>query len=101
MSILPGTGSSNPEDGGPGTIFVADVGWNTWEDLQIIDKAGLNGGWPLYEGQTQLNSYYNSGTTNPDESNELFKDNCVQPTNWVDDSDPAQRRFVHNRPEVA
>ncbi len=101
MSLLPGSGSNNPADGDPGTIFVADVGWNVWEDLHIFDKGGLNGGWPLYEGQTQLNSYYNSGATNPDEGNALFVSNCPQPTNWTDNADPAMRRFVHDRPEVA
>ena len=101
MSIQPGSGSTNPADGDPGIIHVADVGWGTWEDLHIFDKGGLNGGWPLFEGQTQLNSYYNSGTTNPDEGNALFRDNCPQPTNWTDNADPALRRYVHDRPEVA
>jgi hypothetical protein len=101
MSIQPGSGSVNPSDGDPGIIFVADVGWSTWEDLHIFDKGGLNGGWPLYEGLTQLNSYYNSGTTNPDEGNVAFVDNCPQPTSFNQISDPMQRRFVHDRPEVA
>ena len=100
MSVQPGSGSTNPNDGDPGIIHVADVGWHTWEDLHIFDKGGLNGGWPLYEGLTQHNGYYNSGATNPDEGNALFRDNCPQPTNWVDDPDPAQRRYVHDRPEV-
>lgn len=101
MSIDTNTGSTNPDDANPGTLFVVDVGWNVWEDLHIIDKPGLNAGWPLYEGQTQLSSYYNSGATNPDESNQLFRDLCVQPTSFVDDPNPALRRFTHNRPEVA
>ncbi len=101
MSIDINTGSTNPADANPGTLFVVDVGWNVWEDLHIIDKPGLNAGWPLYEGQTQLNSYYNSGATNPDEGNQLFRDLCVQPTSFVDNANPALRRFTHNRPEVA
>lgn len=101
MSIQPGTGSTNPSDGDPGVIHVADVGWGTWEDLHIFDKGGLNGGWPLYEGLTPLNSYYNSGATNPDENNELFVDNCPQPTSFNDNPDPTLRRYVHDRPEVA
>nr|WP_321228019.1 T9SS type A sorting domain-containing protein [uncultured Psychroserpens sp.] len=101
MSIQPDTGSTNPNDGNPGIIQVADVGWTAWEDLHIFDKGGLNGGWPLYEGQTKLNGYYNSGITNPDEGNVLFVNNCPQPTSFVDNPDPALRRFVHDRPEVA
>ncbi|MEY8849203.1 PQQ-dependent sugar dehydrogenase [Psychroserpens sp. XS_ASV72] len=101
MSIQPNSGSTNPTDGNPGIIHVADVGWGTWEDLHIFDKGGLNGGWPLYEGLTQHNGYYNSGTTNPDEGDVPFVDNCPQPTSFIDNADPALRRFVHDRPEVA
>ena len=102
MSFMHGTGSTNPADGDPGTVFVVDVGWGTWEDLHVVDKAGLNYGWPLYEGLTQLNSYHNSGATNPDETgNPTFVSLCPQPTSWTDDANPALRRFVHNRPEVA
>jgi|GEM_PF-3337808 len=101
MSIEPDSGSTNPADGDPGIVHVADVGWGTWEDLHIFDKGGLNGGWPLYEGLTQHSGYYNSGATNPDEGNALFKDNCPEPIDWTDDLDPALRRFVHDRPEVA
>lgn len=100
-AIKPNSGSTNPADGNPGMLFVVDVGWNTWEDLHIFDKPGLNAGWPLYEGQTILSSYYNSGATNPDESNQLFKNLCSQPTSFVDDVNPALRRFVHRRPSVA
>lgn len=101
MSFMHGSGSTNPADGDPGTLFVTDVGWGTWEDLHVIDKGGLNAGWPLYEGLTKLNSYYNSGTTNPDEGHVLFVNNCPQPTSWTDNATPANRRYVHNRPEVA
>lgn len=101
MSIQPGSGSTNSTDGNPGIIQVADVGWGTWEDLHIFDKGGLNGGWPLYEGQTKHNGYYNSGTTNPDEGNVPFVNNCPQPTSFIDNPNPALRRFVHDRPEVA
>ena len=101
MSIKPNSGSTNPADANPGILFVADVGWNVWEDLHVFDKPGLNGGWPLYEGLTKRNDYYNSGARNLDEGNVLFKNNCAQPTTWNDDPNPANRRYVHNRPEVA
>nr|WP_321234197.1 PQQ-dependent sugar dehydrogenase [uncultured Psychroserpens sp.] len=101
MSIQPDSGSTNPSDGNPGIIQVADVGWGTWEDLHIFDKGGLNGGWPLYEGLTQHFDYYNSGTTNPDENDVLFVDNCPQPSSFTDNTNPALRRYVHDRPEIA
>ncbi|WP_334113145.1 PQQ-dependent sugar dehydrogenase, partial [Paucihalobacter sp.] len=101
MSIQKGSGSTNPEDAKPGVLFVADVGWFSWEDLHVFDKPGLNAGWPLYEGQTTMSNYWNANMTNPDENNERFKDNCLQPTSFVDNPNPTLRRFVHNRPEVA
>ncbi|MCB0448029.1 MAG: PQQ-dependent sugar dehydrogenase [Gelidibacter sp.] len=99
-AIKPNSGSTDPADANPGMVFVADVGWNNWEDLHIIDKPGLNAGWPLYEGQTLLSSYYNSGTTNPDEGNQLFKNLCAQPTSFVDAAIPANRRYTHHRPAI-
>lgn len=100
MAIKYGSGSTNPADANPGTLFVADVGWQTWEDLHIIDKPGLNAGWPLYEGQTALSSYYNSGTNNLDEEDTPFTSLCVQPTSFTDDENPANRRYVHRRPSL-
>lgn len=100
-AIKPNSGSTDPADGDPGLLFVVDVGWTQWEDLHIFDKPGLNAGWPLYEGQTQLNSYYNSGTENEDEDDEDFADLCDQPSSFVDDANPALRRYIHRRPAVA
>lgn len=100
MCIKPNSGSTNPADANPGMLFVVDVGWNTWEDLHIIDKPALNAGWPLYEGQSKVNSYYNSGTTNPEEGNQLFKNLCVQPTSFADNSNLVDRRHTHSRPAV-
>lgn len=50
FAIRPGTGSSNPTLGKPGSLYVGDVGWNTWEELDIAPGPGLNFGWPCYEG---------------------------------------------------
>ena len=50
IKLKPGTGSHNPEDGNPGTLYAGDVGWAYWEELNIIDRPGMNFGWPLYEG---------------------------------------------------
>jgi glucose/arabinose dehydrogenase len=50
FSIRPGTGSRNPDDGDPGVLYVGDVGWFHWEELNIVTGAGQNFGWPLYEG---------------------------------------------------
>ena len=72
MTIKPGTGSANPSTGDIGEVYVGDVGWNVWEELNIIDKPGMNCGWPLFEGHNTLSNYYTLTTENPDEANPLF-----------------------------
>ena len=37
-------------EGKPGRIGVSDVGLGTYEEVNIVDLAGFNGGWPMYEG---------------------------------------------------
>lgn len=113
-TIKPNSGSTDPADANPGMLFVADVGWRDWEDLHIIDKPGLNAGWPLYEGQVEQNAvgedsyYYDLGTTinadepDPDELGEFleFGELLSQPTSFLDDSDLAERRKTHSRPAI-
>ncbi len=82
MTVRPGTGSTNPATGDIGEIYIGDVGWNIWEELNIVKAAGQNCGWPLYEGQTSLTSYYNLSTANPEEPNPLNgtgSPTCTQP----------------------
>ena len=50
MTLRPNTGSHLVGDGNPGTIIVGDVGSAFHEELNIIDRAGQNFGWPLWEG---------------------------------------------------
>ena len=70
MTLKPGTGSTNPADGNPGTIYMGDVGYNTWEELDVVNKPGINFGWPIFEGLTPHPSYsikkiYNYYAPNP------------------------------------
>ena len=37
-----------------GLIVVGDVGWNTWEEVNVVPKGG-NLGWPCYEARDQQN----------------------------------------------
>ena len=67
----PGTGSHNPEDGDPGTFYIGDVGWGTREELNVVDEAALNFGWPKYEGMTNQPGYNNN--TYAPSSHELAK----------------------------
>jgi glucose/arabinose dehydrogenase len=65
FAIQPNTGSSNPADGNPGTIFVGDVGWSHREEINIISKGGQNFGWPAYEGLSFTNEPYSEPTYKP------------------------------------
>ncbi len=50
-------GSTDPTAGQPGTLFIGDVGWGTWEDLHTSVFGGENFGWPCYEGPLPHSSY--------------------------------------------
>lgn len=58
FALKPGTGSHNQADGDPGVLLVGDVGWSSAEELNIVDKGGLNFGWPSYEGFSKQGSYW-------------------------------------------
>jgi glucose/arabinose dehydrogenase len=50
FSVKPGTGSPDPALGQPGTLYLGDVGWETWEEVDVAKVGGLNFGWPCHEG---------------------------------------------------
>jgi glucose/arabinose dehydrogenase len=33
-----------------GTLFIADVGWDDYEEVDYVPHGGMNFGWPFYEG---------------------------------------------------
>jgi glucose/arabinose dehydrogenase len=68
----PGTGSTNPATGDIGELYIGDVGWGTFEELNIIKAPASNCGWPIFEGLKYLNSYAIKITDNKDEPNPLF-----------------------------
>ena len=72
FSLRPGTGNPDPSAGEPGTIYLGDVGWRTWEELHVVDEPGSNLGWPLFEGLTEQTEYTNALTENLDAPNPLF-----------------------------
>jgi glucose/arabinose dehydrogenase/PKD repeat protein len=49
IGIRPG-GATDPAAGNPGSIYVGEVGWDTWEECNVITSPGGNHGWPCYEG---------------------------------------------------
>ncbi len=59
FTVKPGTGSADPTAGRPGTIYLGDVGWKNWEEVDAITGAGLNFGWPCREGMVVDTEYVN------------------------------------------
>lgn len=93
MCLRPGTGSTDITAGDPGTLYIGDVGWDAWEDLNVATGPGLNFGWPLYEGLTPQPGYQSIvNQFNFDAPNPLFgtggctrqyfkfKELCIQAT---------------------
>jgi fibronectin type 3 domain-containing protein len=72
FTVRPLSGSHNPAEGNPGAIYLGDVGWNTYEEVNVIRTGGENLGWPLYEGLTSHAGYTATGAVNRDAPNPLF-----------------------------
>jgi glucose/arabinose dehydrogenase/PKD repeat protein len=122
MTLRPDSGSSNPADARPGIFYIGDVGWYSWEELNVCDRPGQNFGWPAYEGLTAAPSYPNAGVDNRDAPNPLFgsggctqqyfyfrdliKQDSLNAPSWPNPCNTSQqipetiRRFVHRRPAV-
>ena len=121
-TLRPNSGSTNPTDADPGDLYIGDVGWGTWEDLHVMDVAGQNFGWPIFEGLTYHNGYNSSLTENQDAPNPQFGiGGCTQeffyfqdllkqetPTNSEAFQNPCNNSinitnvptFFHARPEI-
>lgn len=80
MTLKPGTGSNDPAAGNPGVLYVGDVGFNTWEEINAVTKGGMNFGWPLFEGLQEETDYMAKNTYNQTAPNPLYNTNgCAQP----------------------
>jgi len=55
--VRPGSGSADTAAANPGALYIGDVGWETWEELDVARSPGLNFGWPCYEGLSQPSGY--------------------------------------------
>lgn len=75
FTIRPGTGSATK----PGVLYIGDVGWQDWEEINVAKEPGLNFGWPLYEGLEQQRYYYHKQVPNVTATNPLYgQGNCEQ-----------------------
>lgn len=55
FNVRPGTGGGKS----PGTLYIGDVGWNTYEEISAAKTGGENFGWPCREGFA-VNTPYSS-----------------------------------------
>lgn len=76
FSMIEGSGSTDPAAGDPGTIVYGDVGWGTREEIGMVDRPGLNLGWPLYEGLDPVNGYWKTDVVAPWATNPLGDRSC-------------------------
>ncbi len=68
----PGTGSTNPADGNPGAFYIGDVGWSSFEELNVCYSGGMNFGWPIFEGMEQNGPYLYARAPDPEAPNPLY-----------------------------
>jgi glucose/arabinose dehydrogenase/PKD repeat protein len=61
FTVKPGSGSTDPAAGDPGTLYIGDVGWAKWEEVDIAAQPGMNFGWPCHEGFV-VDTEYVAGT---------------------------------------
>ena len=118
----PGTGSSLMSEGDPGTIFIGDVGYHAWEEINVVDGPALDFGWPIYEGSELSSEYGGLMTDHPLYLNPLpepcshphyrFQDLLVQPNadhshEWLNPCDSNVQiedplvRFLHEPPALS
>ena len=123
MVLKPNSGSVNVTDGNPGVLYVSDVGYSTWEELDAVTKPGMNFGWPLFEGLTPHNGYWNKKTFNKNAPISAYNTNgCTQqyfyfqdlikqathsgtasftnPCNITQSLPAAVKTFLHSRPVI-
>jgi chitodextrinase len=94
LSVRPNTGDANPANGNPGVLYVGDVGFSTFEELNVVTAPGQNFGWPYFEGQERgREGYYKTEIYKPanpvkpriqyrdNKNTEIMRDNEVVSSN--------------------
>ncbi|MFI5314963.1 MAG: PQQ-dependent sugar dehydrogenase [Myxococcota bacterium] len=80
FSLRPNTGSHLASDGNPGSLYVGNVGWYLWEEIEVVNTPGYNSGWPIFEGMDAEPDFMPLAVQNFDAPNPLFGiAGCAQP----------------------
>ncbi|PYL00607.1 MAG: hypothetical protein DME19_04520 [Verrucomicrobia bacterium] len=72
MTLRPESGSHLRSDGNPGVLYIGDVGYDAWEELNVCTSPGQNFGWPAFEGIDPKSGYFNANVENLDAPNPLY-----------------------------
>lgn len=72
MALRPVSGHGHRHHDGPGTLYIGDVGWGWWEEINVCNAPGQNFGWPHFEGMEPRGGYANAQVFNRDAPNPLF-----------------------------
>lgn len=76
FTVRPGTGTAST----PGTLYIGDVGYTTWEETNVAPSGGYNFGWPCYEGRYSLGPYQAASPAHNGCGSFGTTDNPSQPT---------------------
>ncbi len=119
----PGSGSTDPAAGDPGVFYIGDVGWSSYEELNVCYSAGMNFGWPIFEGMEENGPFLYARAPNIEAPNPLYgqglctqryfdfqdllkQETLVHPTGLPNPCDPATlippniRTFTNDRPII-
>lgn len=72
IAVRPNTGSTNPATGDLGEVYIVDVGWDKYEEMNVVKAKATNCGWPIMEGISWQAGYAASTVQNRDEVNPLY-----------------------------
>ena len=80
FTVRVGSGSTVAADGEPGTLYIGDLGYLSWEALDVTASAATNFGWPLYEGAgNEKTRYSRLAVFNLDAPTDVSRRTCTQP----------------------
>ncbi len=112
--IKPGTGSTDPAVGDIGEVYLGDVGFASWEEMNIATVPGTNFGWPIYEGNEYTIpltgvggiTYKDLDVENLDEPNPLNgTGGCTQPYYYfrqlIKNANTAEDKTIYNPCDIS